>query len=158
MAWYTINYVCGHADREQLYGKESERVSRIAWAERNKMCPACYQTEKDRLRLAETKAATEANASLVALKGSVAQIAWAEKIRAAASRLIAQVVGEYSGIAPTTEEMSAFGRIMLKQEEAKYWIDQRQNLTSVSAVADYISLRIKARKAQAEGAASLKLR
>lgn len=161
MAWYTINYVCGHIDREQLYGKNSERQNRIAWAERNKMCPACYQAEIDRKRLADTKAATEANAGLPALSGSVSQIAWAETIRAKAAGCIALAVGEYCSIeriVPTCEDVTAFAARILKQNEAKYWIDRRADLGSSRNALAYICKRLREIALKAEGIKALGLR
>lgn len=47
MAKYDIDYACGHGSyTEQLYGKGSDRESRIAWLKANKVCPECYKAKK----------------------------------------------------------------------------------------------------------------
>ena len=72
MAWYTINYTCGHTERVQLYGKHADR-DRIIAAKERRACPEC-----------EAKQAQEQAASdgLPALTGSDKQISWASDIRA----------------------------------------------------------------------------
>ena len=72
MAWYTINYTCGHTERVQLYGAHKDRYAKIEAMER-RACPEC-----------EAKAAQEQAASdgLPALTGSDKQISWAADIRA----------------------------------------------------------------------------
>ena len=72
MAWYTINYTCGHTERVQLYGAHKDRYAKIEAMER-RACPEC-----------EAKAAQEQAASdgLPALTGSDRQISWAADIRA----------------------------------------------------------------------------
>lgn len=72
MAWYTINYTCGHTERVQLYGAHKDRNAKIEAMER-RACPEC-----------EAKAAQEQAASdgLPALTGSDKQISWAADIRA----------------------------------------------------------------------------
>ena len=46
MASTPITYSCGHTGREQLYGKHSDRVRHVSWAERNKVCPDCYRSQR----------------------------------------------------------------------------------------------------------------
>ena len=41
MAWYEIEYKCGHKDRMQLYGPYTERNRRIEWYKENVICPDC---------------------------------------------------------------------------------------------------------------------
>lgn len=45
MAWYTINYSCGHSVDKQLYGKGKDRESYIEWAEQG-LCPSCWGKQK----------------------------------------------------------------------------------------------------------------
>jgi len=56
MAWYEINYACGHSGREQLYGKTDSRESYVEWAEQNKICPECWAKKKEEERLAKIEA------------------------------------------------------------------------------------------------------
>lgn len=87
MAKYDITYSCGHIGTELLVGPEKQRRSRIDWLESKGLCPACKQAATATKRAAEAVVAAEAAAAagLPALNdGSEKQIAWAERIRAAA--------------------------------------------------------------------------
>lgn len=42
MAWYDVNYSCGHKGRLNLIGPGRDRESRIAWLEKEGLCPDCY--------------------------------------------------------------------------------------------------------------------
>lgn len=66
MAQYDIKYACGHEERIQLFGKDTERKRRISWLETMK-CPECR--------------AAEDSQGLPKLTGSVRQVAWAASIR-----------------------------------------------------------------------------
>jgi hypothetical protein len=47
MAQYDVNYSCGHGSiSKQLFGKTSDRVQKIAWYERNLVCPDCFKSQK----------------------------------------------------------------------------------------------------------------
>lgn len=83
MAKYQVNFTCGHTETVQLFGKHTERERWIEWAERNKVCPECYEKQKEETRQEATKqAAAEAiENGLPSLTGSEKQIAWAERIR-----------------------------------------------------------------------------
>ena len=148
MAWYTINYTCGHSDREQLYGKETERQKHIAWAERNKMCPQCYRAEQDRQRATALETAKAESSGLPTLAGSEKQIAWAMTIRAAAKAKLETAVGLYSKAwsdrpeartaeHPAPEDVAAFAARVLRQTEAKYWIDNRLKFASAEIACQY---------------------
>ena len=73
---YTVKYSCGHEGTVELFGKESERERKIAWYEREGICPECYAAA----RKAEQEKA-EAEYSLPELVGTEKQVAWAKKIR-----------------------------------------------------------------------------
>jgi len=75
MAKYYVTFSCGHEARVELFGKGTDRERKIAWYEREGLCPECYKAAKR----AESK---KANEGLPELKGSEKQIAWAERIRA----------------------------------------------------------------------------
>ena len=47
MGKYTITYSCGHEGTESLFGKHAERDRYIAWASKNKLCPACFHARTD---------------------------------------------------------------------------------------------------------------
>jgi len=46
MAKYDITYSCGHKGTVELFGKTSERENKIAWYERDGLCPECYKATK----------------------------------------------------------------------------------------------------------------
>lgn len=43
MAWYDVNYSCGHSGKIQLIGPGRDRENRLAWLERDGLCPDCYK-------------------------------------------------------------------------------------------------------------------
>lgn len=155
MAWYTISYVCGHSGREQLYGPARNRERAIEWAERNKSCPDCYRAELDRRRAAVLTAAQKANADLPTLAGSEKQVQWAEAIRSAARGPLALAVATCVAPDLTRDEMAAFAARILRQTEAHYWIEHRDDLATAQDVASYLLRRIRQEKAKAVGAAMI---
>jgi hypothetical protein len=134
MAWENITYKCGHAGREQFYGKCSTRTVRAERRGRENLCPECEEK-----RLAEHNAASaakNAEAGLPALKGSDKQKAWAESIRVVAvesyEKLIKDVLDNNPPKTEWTEEaIQAFGQVenewraILAETSASYWIDSR---------------------------------
>lgn len=83
MAHYTVKFACGHTAEIQLFGKESERQSKIKYLEESGMCPSCFKKQKEEAKkAAEAQAAAEASEmGLLELAGSEKQVAWATKIR-----------------------------------------------------------------------------
>ena len=60
MRLLNVNFSCGHSDTIELFGKVSERMSRIEWLEKEGLCPECYeklcaeQAEKREAAMSET--------------------------------------------------------------------------------------------------------
>lgn len=75
MAWYTIEYRCGHTEEKQLYGKSASRQSKIDWY-KTIDCPEC-----------RAKQATDLN-------GSTKQVAWAADIREETKAQLARDIDE----------------------------------------------------------------
>lgn len=71
---YDVTYSCGHAGTVELYGKTSERESKIRWYETTAVCPECYKKQQ------EAAAETTTNYELPELEGSEKQVAWAKKL------------------------------------------------------------------------------
>ena len=71
---YDITYSCGHAGTVELYGKTSERESKIRWYETTAVCPECYKKQQ------EEAAETITKYELPELGGSEKQVAWAKKL------------------------------------------------------------------------------
>lgn len=84
MAQYKVNYSCGHTGIVNLFGKGAEREQKIAWYEKQGLCPECYAKEKEAAREALRNAA-KAQAQelkLPELEGTEKQVNWAIAIRA----------------------------------------------------------------------------
>lgn len=87
---YYVTFSCGHEGEVNLYGKAAERDRRIAWYEKEGICPDCYRKmkEEERKQADEELAAyadkIEAEYNLPELEGTEKQVAWARKIRAGA--------------------------------------------------------------------------
>lgn len=119
MAWESGTYACGHDGREQFYGPRKERE----WAAKKhfeRVCPECWKIEC--AKKAEEAAAKNKEAALPALAGSEKQVSWAESIRA-------KLVGKPDFV------------FALQNTSAKWWIDNRDDLNSVS---DYAVFRERA--------------
>ena len=83
MAQYTINYSCGHAGTERLFGKTSERQKRVEWLESSGHCPACLEQIRSERQASANSAAQRwaAENNLPVLIGSEKQCSWAESVR-----------------------------------------------------------------------------
>lgn len=124
MAKYDVTYSCGHTATVELYGKHSDRDNKIAWMEREGICPECYKRQQQAKRAAETAAAKEANVGLPTLEGSEKQIAWAETIRAKfAAELNAK--GFKFEMTETDAKLKNALNATLYNTSAKWWIDNR---------------------------------
>lgn len=71
---YTVKHKCGHERNVYLFGKTSERESKIEWM-KEQLCPECWKRE-------QVEAAAKKTADLPALTGSEKQVQWATQIRA----------------------------------------------------------------------------
>lgn len=114
MAKYTVTHACGHTAEHQLFGKESDRQSRLAWL-RTTDCRDCYKAGQ----AAELSAkVAEIGVDLPALSGSPKQVAWATTLRD--KRLAAL------STRPIPEERRAgfFGALAAKTD-SRWWIDNR---------------------------------
>ena len=85
---YTVTFSCGHEATVELFGKTSERERRIAWYEKEGICPDCYRKMKEEERkqeeaeLASYMQKIETEWNLPEVEGTEKQVAWARKIRA----------------------------------------------------------------------------
>ena len=48
---YYVTFSCGHEGEVNLCGKAAERDRRIAWYEKEGICPDCYRKMKERTML-----------------------------------------------------------------------------------------------------------
>ena len=124
MAWYEIEYKCGHKDRMQLYGSYRERDRRIAWYKENVICPACRAAKQKEEAAQQKKADSEAG--LPALSGSQKQIQWAVMLRKAyMDKLEDAFVRRQTEEPPDVIRIVSREIVLGKQTEAKWWIEHR---------------------------------
>ncbi|WP_051356389.1 hypothetical protein [Azorhizobium doebereinerae] len=127
MAKYDITFSCGHTETRQLVGKETQRHSYIAWAERAGRCSACAKLDK----MAAIEA-VEVEHDLPALTGSDKQVAWARTIRA---EIMGEVM-EYlttlrvkaeaqDKVAEYEERAAVLLQVIGANTAARYWIDNK---------------------------------
>lgn len=133
---YTVKCSCGHEIEVNIYGKESERESKIKWYETEAVCPECYKSKMEN----ERKAAAD-GLNLPELEGSEKQVAWAEKIRAAFIRSYESTVNTYAkgtqeqreatkkaiDAATANPRVKLYKKVIAVFEEksAKWWIENR---------------------------------
>lgn len=77
---YDITYSCGHTATIQLYGNTAERERKIAWMERDGLCPECYR-EWQRDENARKAKEVLGDIILPELTGTEKQIAYANDKR-----------------------------------------------------------------------------
>ena len=166
MAWYGVTYACGCSDRMQVYGPTRDRQA-IADREGRKDCPTCYRKAQDARNAAATVAAAQEAvvAGMPTLIGSTKQISWAEMIRATTKQHIETAIGQYDEALAANSLMSTpqamppitdvvgFGARILRQADAKYWIDRRStDFRDLRAVKQYLVRRASEEAAKVAGA------
>lgn len=124
MAWYTVNYKCGHTGEVQIYGKESERLGKAKWIGEHSMCPECEDAAK------RDKAARAREAGEIT-EGTYKQIAWASDIREGMLRAI-----DEAEVAPgKAERVRGLVRDWASSHtDARWYIDHREQLKSLRSV------------------------
>lgn len=152
MAHYDITHTCGHDERIELFGKTSERESRIEWLQ-ERPCTECWKKE----RKAEAEARRNKEAAMIVekfgddaadavnaisnaasnLKGSSRQIMWAEDIRADCiteiidrlHSLVARIPGKATAqqSAEFAVRCRAFASVIANETSAAWWIDNRDD-------------------------------
>jgi len=128
MAWYEVNYSCGHSDRIQLYGKHTEREKRIKYLE-GTLCPDCYWKKIQE----ETKQTTK-EFEMPELTGTPKQVQWANTIRADTIKAIVERKDEYVNKSDITEFDEILGCLISNFRDAGWWIDSR-NVSNNSILA-----------------------
>lgn len=120
---YTVNFSCGHTETVTLFGKVSERESKISYYETKGVCSACYRAERA-ARIADENAKAAAIAEtlvLPELSDSVKQVAWATTIRIQAHEdLMKSVRPEFK---ETAERF--FFQFSKEHSDASWWIEDR---------------------------------
>lgn len=136
MAKYQVTYSCGHTGEVQLFGKHEDRYDKIAWMEREGLCPECYRKQRQEKRDAETAAAKEVNAELPTLDGSEKQVAWAETIRAKFCAEL-KAKGFKFEMAETDAKLKSALDATLYNTSAKWWIEIRDSSAQTLIMAHY---------------------
>lgn len=144
MAWFDINYSCGHTGREQIYGTNShgERDRKAEWLG-SRPCEACRKRAREE-RFAshaqDAAKAAEANraAGCPALIGSAKQVAWAEEIRAEAIAHVDRIADDAVRDDPVRSGAAArrLREIVRRNDRAAWWIDHRGDNFLSLAVAE----------------------
>jgi hypothetical protein len=152
MAHYDITHTCGHDERIELFGKTSERESRIEWLQ-ERPCTECWKKE----RKAEAEARRNKEAAMIVekfgddaadavnaisnaasnLKGSSRQIMWAEDIRADCiteiidrlHSLVARIPGKATAqqSAEFAASCKAITSVIANETSAAWWIENRDD-------------------------------
>ena len=121
MAKYTVEYKCGHTGTVELFGKTSDREWRLEQLAKG-ICPDCEEAELRKV-IAEFNAERE----LPALSGTDRQVAWADKLRMYAIRMIEDGYGMMSDGSPDKDPMSQVLQEMYSISDARFWIDHRDD-------------------------------
>lgn len=137
MAKYSVTYKCGHTGTVELFGKTSDREWRLEQLAKGN-CPDCEEAEMRKV-IAEFNAERE----LPALSGTDRQVAWADKLRMYAIRMIEDEYGRMSDGSPDKEPMSQVLQEMYSITDARFWIDHRDDgkYVVVSTVAKRIKTK-----------------
>ena len=120
---YDVTYTCGHVATIQLYGKTSERESRIKYLEGNCVCPECYKAQKDAERKAENEKAAETR-GMQELSGSPKQVAWANTIREKAMQYIDKTMNLED---ERVKNLIQYINTNADTKSASWWIDRRDH-------------------------------
>lgn len=148
MAKYDVTYTCGHTGVIGLVGPGKQREWRLE-REAEKLCPECWEAEKQRQREEENRAAAEAakEQELPALTGTDKQIAWAETIR---QKLLERIGKSLSNVKEECKEdaMMALDRIT-QQASSSWWIDHR-HIERMREMDELLMEQIKAAKKENE--------
>jgi hypothetical protein len=76
-----VTYSCGHTGVVNLYGPHDARDSKVAWMEREGLCPDCYRAQQA-AAAADEVSRWEVNVpGLATLEGTDKQVQWARRIR-----------------------------------------------------------------------------
>lgn len=145
MAKYFVKFKCGHEDRVELFGKNTDREAKMAWMSENMLCSECY---KKMLEEENAQASAEAKASgLPELEGSAKQVSWAVSIRKEKLAAMGKIMEQLLGKLPENFIVDAnkqFGCNFVSAEElfsdvidnyskhdsAKFWIESRSEEVS----------------------------
>jgi hypothetical protein len=126
MARYDITRRCGHDESVQITGPRNRR-DWIIGREKQQLCDACTRAARDDLNT--RAAATATVAGWPDPTGSPRQVAWAQSLRV---ELLTRLADELAtnGLVPADllDAVTAlYARVALRQTEASWWINQRDN-------------------------------
>ncbi len=134
MAKYEVTFSCGHLQEVELFGKHKERDRKVEWYQSTGVCSACFKAQKDaELREISTKIAeASTELGLPALTGSEKQVVWAEILRQQRIKSSAEDFARfYERHADLKDRAEPVLDWLLTQTSAKWWIDNRNEDTSV---------------------------
>lgn len=120
--WYYGVYACGHEGRVNVVGKMSERQGKADRLFANNVCEECRQKEFEREK--EEAARKVKEFDFPALRGTEKQIEWANMIRMS--------FYEYF-----QKKNIPVDDVITKERNARFWIDNRGELSKTRFLEDY---------------------
>ena len=145
MAKYSVTHSCKHDETITLFGPNKDRERRLEWL-RSLPCPECASI--DGINSAAAVHQLQQAAGLPRLVGSEKQVAWGVQVRQdflvgwkKIERKLTDAAMTDQPTAKLAEELlfegDAFVAGPLTHEDARYWIDNRENLTE-SAIQSHL--------------------
>jgi hypothetical protein len=123
MAWYDVDYSCGHSGRVNLIGPGKQREWKLE-CEAEKLCFECYQAKLQAEREVANKAAAEQakEMELPELAGTEKQVAWANTLRQTMIQKVAEMPAWYDF---KKEDINFALDYVISQTNASWFIDNR---------------------------------
>lgn len=128
MAKYNVMFSCGHEETIQLYGPGKERERKIDYYKNYGLCRNCYKAQRDAEFAKKSEEATEMFGTLPELEGTAKQIAWATSLRQKFANFVYDFIKSHDGLDGKDFMHWMFGT----HTEAKFWIDNRYDMESLS--------------------------
>lgn len=117
MAKYTVKHNCGHEHEYLLFGKHSDRESRLEWLA-TQDCPECKRAAKEKKNAEAITGSPFAVVENTVLKGTEKQVAWANRIR---REFLVELTGE-KRVNPAA--IPAIAKFFAQKTSAKFWIEK----------------------------------
>ena len=131
MAFYPVEFSCGHTHDISFSGTDDERNSAIKYYKQFKKCFKCDKEERNKNYNERVEKAVQENCLLISLEGSEKQIAWAEVVRADKIREIDEL---YSGKILSDKGQKLLDdtiKLLEREDDAVFWIDIRDDLPKI---------------------------
>ena len=128
MAQYTVKFSCGHEETIQLYGPGADRERKMDYYKNYGLCSVCYKAHRDAEFAKKSDEAAEMFGTLPELTGTAKQKAWATSLRQRFANYVYDFITSHDGF-----DGKDFMHWMFETHtEAKFWIDNRYDMESLS--------------------------